>query len=134
MGGDQPYPFVVSMCSPNEIVNVGSRMNHRLSLVLGTSGLVSVACGYLMESVRQRGDCELGDPRPDTLVVSVLLIVLGGAGAGIIGLMVEIIRLLKLKHLRWFPIVVPVCSVLAGASLFLFVNSGPGGWFQYCGN
>lgn len=109
-------------------------MSDRLPGVLGTIGLASVGCGYLMEVMRQRGDCEWGNPHPDTLPASVALIFLGGGGAGFIGLLVGLFRSVRAKHLVWSRIVVPACSVLAGTSLFLFIDSGPGGWFQYCGS
>lgn len=109
-------------------------LNDRLPLVMGTCGLVSVACGYLMEAVRQRGDCEWGDPSPNTLGISVLMILLGGGAVGIIGVMVALFRSVREDRLLVWDLVLPACSLLAGASLFLFVNSGPGGWFQYCGS
>jgi len=49
------------------------------------------------ETIRQRGDCDLGNKSPDTLGISVLLIVVIGGLAGITGI---VAALIGARHLR----------------------------------
>lgn len=84
--------------------------------------------------IRQRGTCELGDPSPDTLAISVGLILVGGGLLGLVGVGAALVRIVRSRDGRVrLGLVVSVVSVLLGASLFAFASSGPGGWFQYCG-
>ena len=128
-----PYPVDVDMTDNQMNVPGGSLVRERLPRVAGSLGLVCIAAGYGMELVRQRGTCDTGDPSPDTLVASVLLIFVGGIVLGLGGLCVSVYRSLSSHHPRTLDIIMCVASVLGGTSIFLFAESGPGGWFQYCG-
>lgn len=96
--------------------------------------LVVSFIGYLLELIRQRGACEHGDPSPDTLVISVYSILIGG---GIGGLLVFgfAYRAFRRRHRREdiAPMLVALVAVVMVEPLFLSAGSGPGGWFQYCG-
>lgn len=110
-----------------------SAIRRRLPLTLGAVGCTCVAVGYALEWVRQRGGCESGDPSPNTLAASVSLIFLGGCLLGLVGLCMAVFNAMKRHHIMMLELIVPMMSMFAGASLFLFAGSGPGDWFQYCG-
>lgn len=96
-------------------------------------GTVCIFLGYLLEWIRQRGDCASGDPSPDTLLVSIGLILLGGGLLGLIGVCMALLNSMKRHHVFIRDLVMPTVAMVGGATLFLFAGSGPGGWFQYCG-
>lgn len=75
----------------------------------------------------------MGDPSPNTLAASVALIFLGGCVLGLVGLCLAVLNAMRRHHIMMLELFVPMASMLAGASLFLFAGSGPGDWFQYCG-
>lgn len=106
----------------------------RLPVVLGVLGCLAAVIGYGLEWLRQRGACELGDPAPDTLALSIGLILLGGGILGLSGICVSLISAARHSHrpLR-IGLAVSIASFLLGASIFLFVGTGPGDPFQYCG-
>jgi hypothetical protein len=68
-----------------------------IGIASGAIGTASVLIGYLLEAIRQRGDCDLGNKSPDTLGISVLLIVVIGGLAGITGI---VAALIGARHLR----------------------------------
>lgn len=99
--------------------------------------LLGATCGlggYLLEAIRQRGDCDLGDKSPNTLGISIGLIFLGGGVVGLISL-VSAIRLIR--HDGWragrHALVFAIVAVGCVGPVFLFAGAGPGSWFQYCG-
>lgn len=110
----------------------GGLARRRIPLVLGLVGTCSIALGYVLEWIRQRGDCDAGDPSPDTLLLSIALILLGGGLLGFIGVCMAIVNSLKRHHVFIRDLVLPTISMVGAATLFLFASSGPGGWFQYC--
>lgn len=111
----------------------GGLSRRRIPLVLGVVGTASIVLGYLLEWIRQRGDCELGDPSPDTLLLSIALILLGGGLLGLLGVCLALVNSMKRHHVFIRDLVMPTISMVGAATLFLFAGSGPGGWFQYCG-
>ena len=99
--------------------------------------LLGATCGlggYLLEAIRQRGDCDLGDKSPNTLGISIGLIFLGGGVVGLISL-VSAIRLIRYNG--WCAgrqaLVAAVVAVGCVGPVFFFAGAGPGSWFQYCG-
>ena len=98
------------------------------------AALSSSAVGYLLEWIRQRGGCEHGDPSPDTLVTSIYLILIGGGLGGLIVVGLGV-RALARRHDRTdiAPMLVAIVALVMIEPLFLSADSGPGGWFQYCG-
>lgn len=99
--------------------------------------LLGATCGlggYLLEAIRQRGDCDLGDKSPNTLGISIGLIFLGGGVVGLIAL-ASAIRLIR--HDGWragrHALVFAIVAVGCVGPVFLFAGAGPGSWFQYCG-
>jgi len=109
----------------------GPRLNG--AIPWGALAVVASTLGYVLEAVRQRGTCEFGDPSPDTLAASVLLIVLGagvGGLAAVIAAVTGVVRhgwRVRLPHL-----VLGLTAVASVAPLFAFAGAGPGSWFQYC--
>jgi hypothetical protein len=117
-----------------------SKTGHRRSrfpATVGWIGIVSVAVGYLLEANRQASTvCVDGHKSPDTLGISVVLIVFVGGLAGIVGIASSIV----LAHRqRWSPATTlrtgaPALISLVGAmSIFLFAGSVTD-WFNdlYC--
>lgn len=105
----------------------------RVARVLAVVALACAALGYGLEWFRQRGTCEFGDNSPDTLVLSVLLILLGGGVLGIVALGVGIVG--SVRHgvrSRRVAILAASAAVVSAALLFAFSGGGPGSWFQYC--
>lgn len=108
-------------------------VRRRVPAVIGIVATASVAIGYALEWVRQRGDCDMGDATPNTLPLSVLLILIGGVVLGLVGTCLTLLNSMKRHHVLLRDLVLPVAAMIGGASIFLFAGSGPGGWFQYCG-
>ena len=102
--------------------------------VLATIGATCGISGYLLEAIRQRGDCDLGDKSPNTLGISIALIFLGGGFLGLISL-VSAIRLIPRDG--WIEcrsaLIVAIISVASVGPVFMFAGAGPSSWFQYCG-
>lgn len=104
---------------------------------IGWVGMVAVTGGYLLEAIRQRGDCDAGDPSPDTLAISVVLIVFVGGLCGVVGV---VATLVGARRHRWgattaLRIALPAIVSLAGfLAIFLFAGGGPSTWFQHCGS
>ncbi len=104
-------------------------------IVVGCIGCVSVGVGYLLEALRQRGDCDAGDKSPDTLVISIVLIVVVGGLFGVIGI---VGTLIYATRRRWtvattIQAALPAMISLAGfLAIFLVGGRGPSTWFQYC--
>lgn len=103
-------------------------------MVLSFLGAACGIGGYLLEAIRQRGDCDLGNKSPNTLGISIGLIFLGGGFVGLIAL-VSAIRLIR--HNGWragrHALVFAIVAVGCVGPVFLFAGAGPGSWFQYCG-
>lgn len=103
---------------------------------IGWAGVVSIAVGYLLELIRQRGTCDTGDKSPDTLVISVVLIILVGGLCGLVGLVGTVVPAVRQ---RWTAVSTiraagPAVLALAGAlAIFVVAGRGPSTWFQYCG-
>ena len=89
--------------------------------------------GYLLEFVRQRGDCSNGDPSPDTLVLSIYLILIGGGVGGLLVLVFGVKRFTR-RHSRddIAPLLIALVTLVMVEPLFFAAEAGPGGWFQYC--
>ena len=90
--------------------------------------------GYALEWFRQRGTCDTGDNSPDTLGISIILIVIGGGLLGLAALVIALVRVGK----RGFrsqasPLIAASLAVCLVSPLFMFAGGGPGSWFQYCG-
>lgn len=103
---------------------------------IGWTGVVSIAVGYGLELIRQRGTCDTGDKSPDTLVISVVLIVLVGGLCGLVGLVGTVVP--AVRHRRTVSSTIraagPAVLALAGAlTIFAIAGRGPSTWFQYCG-
>lgn len=118
-----------------ERASANAHRRQRLPLVVGWLGVASVATGYLLEATRQRGDCDAGDKSPDTLAISIVLIVLVGGLCGIIGIAGTLIP--AIRHRRTMKEVaqevLPSLVSLAGAlAIFVVAGDGPSTWFQYC--
>ena len=104
-------------------------------VVVGALGLGAVALGYLLEVIRQRGTCDDGNASPDTLGLSVVLILFVGGAAGLVALVAAIVA--SRAPDRRLPLVgiVLACAALLGAgSIFVFAGGGPGDLFQNCGS
>ena len=103
---------------------------------IGWAGVVSIAIGYVLELIRQRGTCETGDKSPDTLVISVVLIDFISGLCGLVGLVGTVVP--AVRH-RWtadrtIRAAVPALTALAGTlAIFVVAGRGPSTWFQYCG-
>lgn len=102
-----------------------------------TERLASLACllgtaGFIFEWCRQRGSCEFGDNSPDTLGLSIIMILLGGS----IGLGVALIDAVAILRRGWRgriqPLVLGVLAASLTGILFSAAGDGPGAWFQYC--
>jgi hypothetical protein len=107
----------------------------RILLVVGWLGVMSVATGYLLEAIRQRGDCDAGDKSPDTLAISIVLIVLVGGLFGVIGIAGALISAFRQRWRLTTTMLVagPAFFSLAGClTIFLVAGQGPSMWFQYC--
>lgn len=102
--------------------------------VLATIGATCGISGYLLEAIRQRGDCDLGDKSPNTLGISIALIFIGGGFLGLISL-VSAIRLIRRDG--WIDgriaLIVAIVSVACVGPVFMFAGAGASSWFQYCG-
>ena len=101
---------------------------------LGVACLLFESVGYALEWFRQRGTCDTGDNTPDTLGISILLIVIGGGLLGLVALVIASVR--AVRHGISGQLTALMASVLAVclvAPLFMFAGAGPGSWFQYCG-
>ena len=99
--------------------------------VIGLAGSASAAIGWLLEWYRQRGTCELGDQSPDTLAISVALILGAGALCGIIGVVLAVGA--RRRHKPWrSSCAIALLSIATVIPLFAFAGRGPGSWFQYC--
>ena len=111
------------------------RPGNRALATTGWIGVASVALGYLLELVRQRGTCDAGDQSPDTLAISVVLIVVVGGLCGLGGVVATLVRT---RRQGWtattaIRIGLPAALSLAGSlSIFLASSRGPSTWFQYC--
>lgn len=112
------------------------RRTATIGIVAGSTGTVSVVIGYLLEAIRQRGDCDLGNQSPDTLGISILLIVVVGGLAGITGI---VAALVGIRHRRGVQsryvvagLVLSVASLGGALAIFLVAGRGPSTWFQYC--
>jgi len=90
--------------------------------------------GYILEFIRQRGGCENGDPSPDTLVLSIYLILIGGGVGGMLVLVFGLKRFTR-QHSRddIAPLLIALVTLVMVEPLFFAAEAGPGGWFQYCG-
>lgn len=97
---------------------------------------VALACsgvGYGLEWFRQRGTREFGDQDPDTLAVSVLLILIGGGVLGLVALGLAVVGAIRRGVRTSRPAMLLAGSAVASAPLlFVFAGGGPGSWFQYC--
>ena len=106
-------------------------------MVAGSIGTAAVVIGYLLEAIRQRGTCDLGDKSPDTLGISVVLIVFIGGLAGVTGVIASLIgaRHRRRSHLRCIAVgfILSIASLGGALAIFLVGGSGPSTWFQYCG-
>lgn len=98
---------------------------------------VGTACalaGYLLEAIRQRGTCDLGNNSPDTLGISLALIFIG---AGVLGVSTLVSTIRLIRHTGWKhsrpALVASIISIICLGPIFLFAGAGPGSWFQYCG-
>jgi hypothetical protein len=104
-------------------------------LVVGWLGVAAVAVGYLLEGIRQRGDCDAGDKSPDTLVISIVLILLVGGSFGALGIIGTLISAFRE---RWtmtaaMRVAGPAVLSLAGClAIVVVAGQGPSTWFQYC--
>ena len=113
----------------------GPEPRPRLAHLIGWFGTAAVAVGYLLEAIRQRGDCDTGDRSPDTLVISVVLIVVVGGLCGLVGIVVTLVG--AVRH-RWSVVAaireaLPSVISLAGClAIFVVAGGGPSTWFQYC--
>lgn len=103
---------------------------------MSLTGLVAALCsgvGYALEWFRQRGTCDGGDASPDTLAVSVLLIVLGGGLVGLVAVALAIVRAVRHGVAdAWRSLVLALVAVGSVGPLLLFAGAGPSTWFQYC--
>jgi hypothetical protein len=112
--------------------------SERIGIVSGSIGTMSVLIGYLLEAIRQRGDCDLGDKSPNTLGISILLIVAVGGIAGITGIVAALIGGLHRRgsHDRYrylvAGLVLSIASLGGALAIFVVAGSGPSTWFQYC--
>jgi hypothetical protein len=105
----------------------------RLAQTLALLALLCSCVGYGLEWYRQRGTCEFGDNSPDTLVVSVLLILLGGGIVGLVAL--GFAATSSVCHgilASWRALLLAVAAVASAGLLLVFAGGGPGSWFQYC--
>lgn len=102
--------------------------------MVGCVGCVAVGTGYLLEAIRQRGDCDAGDKSPDTLAISIILIVLVGGLSGIIGITMMLVATIRRGWTTTAAeLAVPSLISLAGAlTIFAVAGDGPSTWFQYC--
>lgn len=104
------------------------------SMILSFLGAACGLGGYLLEAIRQRGDCDLGDKSPNTLGISIGLIFLGG---GVLGLITLVSAIRLIRHNGWragrHALVFAFVAVGCVGPVFLFAGAGPGSWFQYCG-
>ena len=109
----------------------GPRLNG--AIPWGALAVVASTLGYVLEAVRQRVTCEFGDPSPDTLVASVLLIVVGAGFGGLASVVAAVTGIIRhgwpVRILHLFLALLALASV---APLFAFAGAGPGSWFQYC--
>jgi hypothetical protein len=107
----------------------------RLNGAIPWGALVFVASvvGYGLEAVRQRGTCEFGDPSPDTLVASVLLIVVGAGFGGLASVVAAVTGIIRHGWPARMPhLVLALLALASVAPMFAFAGAGPGSWFQYC--
>lgn len=100
---------------------------------LGALGVFLAGVGYLLEAIRQRGDCEFGDKSPDTLGFSIALIMFGGGLLGLAVIVVATVSAIRhsLREAR-FALLTGMVSLASVAPLFMFAGDGPSTWFQYC--
>lgn len=109
----------------------------RAPRLIGLLGVACVAAGYVLELVRQRGTCDDGDASPDTIGISVVLILFAGGLLGLAAVIGAAVRLVRHRGERavtpW--ILLPGLLSLAGAlSIFVFAGGGPSTLFQHCGS
>jgi hypothetical protein len=120
-------PASTSLMNRSETIGIAS----------GAIGTASVLIGYLLEAIRQRGDCDLGNKSPDTLGISVLLIVVIGGLAGIAGIVAALIgaRHRRRSDVRYLVagLVLSIASLGGAFAILLVAGHGPSAWFQYCG-
>jgi hypothetical protein len=114
---------------------VAEPTRRRWPVVVGALGTLAVVVGYALEAVRQRGSCDAGDPSPDTLALSVVLILWVGGLAGIAGIVGAVAGGRRAGAGAVVRSMAPAVVSLAGAlSLLLFAGGGPATWFQHCGS
>lgn len=108
--------------------------SRRLRIPFGAVCAALAVGGYGLEWIRQRGDCDLGDKSPDTLGISIAMIVLVGGLLGLVSLIAALFGVWRhgFASRKW-NIVSAVVSILLVGPLFMFAGAGPGSWFQYCG-
>lgn len=110
----------------------------RIGIASGSIGTMAVLIGYLLEAIRQRGDCDLGDKSPNTLGISILLIVAVGGIAGMTGIVAALIGRLHRResHDRYrylvAGLVLSIASLGGALAILVVAGSGPSTWFQYC--
>lgn len=109
----------------------GPRING--AIPWGGPAIVASALGWALEAVRQRGTCEFGDQSPDTLVASVLLIVLGAGLGGLAAMITAATGMFRHGWRARLPhMVLGLVAVASAGPLFAFAGAGPSTWFQYC--
>ena len=108
----------------------------RVGITVGALGTAAVAIGYLLEAIRQRGTCENGDPSPDTIGLSIVLILFVGGITGLVGVVASLVARPGPHRTRRRVIGLALSLVaLAGAAgLFVVGGRDPGDWFQHCGS
>ena len=109
----------------------GPRING--AIPWGALALAASLVGWVLEAVRQRGTCEFGDQSPDTLVASVLLIVLGAGLGGLAAMITAATGMFRHGWRARLPhMVLGLVAVASAGPLFAFAGAGPSTWFQYC--
>ncbi len=109
------------------------KVKSRFRIPPGVACALIALAGYLLEWVRQRGDCEFGDKSPDTLAISIIMIVIVGGLGGAVSLVSAVIG--SFRHglaPRKLHLASAIVSLISVVPLFLFAGAGPSTWFQYC--
>lgn len=110
-----------------------SKMRVHGAIPWGVPAIMAGAVGYLLEAIRQRGTCEFGDASPDTLVISVLLIVFGAGLGGMVATVVAVVGMWRHGwRKRWLHLACGIVALVSIGPVFLFAGAGPSTWFQYC--
>jgi hypothetical protein len=113
------------------------RRGSRVPVVVGWVGIVSVVVGYLLEAIRHGSTvCVDGHKSPNTLGISVVLIVFVGGMAGIVGIAGTVALAIRQRWTLATTIRTgaPALISLAGAVSILGFAGGTSEWFNdlYC--